>query len=322
MSIQKKFVYDLADKELIDCNCCGSKNLITVLKNDRYSMNLTTVICQHCGLVFTNPVLSDTQLSLFYNLYYRNYYVSIDYPTSEYIKQRKLKERAGILLNHIKMWLPPSLRLLDIGASEGTVLNTIQSYCNGNKIETAILKGVEPNGKFAEYAKKEHQLDIFNGMMSEFITTNTLHFNFVILNHVLEHFKDPSDILKNVWNLLEPDGYLFIEVPNLEYNMLDISFFHVAHIFHFTPYSLEQIALKMGFIPVYKKLSSSSIHPWAMAYIFQKKDITNPFVEASPAYINFLQKHISKVHSRTWHKRIHYSFTLFQKILQKFFYHK
>lgn len=319
MSIAKKFIYELAEKESIDCNCCGSKNFKIVFTKDRYSMDITTVICQNCGLVFTNPVLTDAELSYFYSFYYRNYYVSTEYPNVAYIKQRKLQERANILLDHIKQWLPSPLRLLDIGAAEGTVLSTVKSHCQQKKENNFFLKGVEPNGNFAEYGKKEYQLDIFEGMISDFLSVNMTHFNFVILNHVLEHFKDPSNVLNNVWDLLDRDGYLFIEVPNLEYDSLDLSFFHIAHVFHFTPYTLEQMALKTGFIPVYKKLSSSSIHPWAMAYVFKKTDKQNCFIEASSAYINFLCKHIEKVTLRTWLKRFFYPIAIYDKIIRRFF---
>lgn len=317
MAILKKFLYDIAEKEFICCNCCGSKNVKEVFTKDRYSMGITTVICQNCGLVYTNPVLTDTELNNFYSFHYRHYYVSTNYPDTTYIQMRKLQERANILLSHIKSYLPHHLRLLDIGASEGTVLNTIHLHCKETMNTKAILKGVEPNQKFAEYAKKEHQLDIFEGMISDFLDKNLDSFNFIVLNHVLEHFKDPSSILKNLWCILEKDGYLFIEVPNLEYKHIDLSFFHIAHIFHFTPYTLEQLALKAGFIPVYKKLSSSTIHPWAMAYIFQKIEKNNLSISATETYITFLQTHIASVYRSIWKQRILFPFKIFKKIINR-----
>lgn len=314
----KKFQYNTAEKEYIECNCCGSRHTKTIFTKDRYSMGINTVICINCGLVFTNPVLTDKELNDFYGFHYRTYYVSTEYPDEAYIKMRKLQERADILLNHIKERLPVQLQLLDIGASEGTVLNTLRSYCKyDGRYENPIFVGVEPNQKFAHYAETKHGLKIFNGMISDFLDENTDTFNFIILNHVLEHFKDPYTVLTKLWKLLETDGYIFIEVPNLEYKNLDISFFHIAHIFNFTPCTLEQLALKAGFIPVYKKLSSSTIHPWAMAYIFQKIDKKNLSVSATDTYVNFIQKHVRQVYLSIWKNRMRYPYQLMKKILYR-----
>lgn len=315
----KKFQYDTAEKEYINCNCCGSRHTKTIFTKDRYSMGINTVICQNCGLVFTNPVLTDKELNDFYAFHYRNYYVSTEYPDEAYLQMRQLQERADILLAHVKDHLPFQLRLLDIGASEGTVLNTMRSYCrNDSRYETPILVGVEPNQKFAHYAAKEHKLEIFNGMISDFLDGNTDTFNFIILNHVLEHFKDPYTILTELWKLLEMDGYIFIEVPNLEYKNLNISFFHIAHIFHFTPYTLEQLALKAGFIPVYKNLSSSTIHPWAMAYVFQKINKKNFSISNTDTYIDFIQQHVQRVYLSIWKNRLLYPWLLMKKTAHRF----
>lgn len=281
-------------------------------------MGINTVICPNCGLVFTNPVLTDKELNDFYGFHYRNYYVSTEYPDEAYLKMRKLQERADILLTHIKERLPIQLQLLDIGASEGTVLNTLRTYCkHDGRYENPIFVGVEPNQKFAHYATTKHDLKIFNGMISDFLDVNTDTFNFIILNHVLEHFKDPYAVLTKLWKLLETDGYVFIEVPNLEYKNLDISFFHIAHIFNFTPYTLEQLALKAGFIPVYKKLSSSTIHPWAMAYIFQKIDKNSLSVSVTDTYVDFIKKHVRRVYLSIWKNRMLYPYQLIKKIVYR-----
>jgi len=314
----KTFHYDTAEKEYIDCNCCGSRHTKTIFTKDRYSMGINTVICQNCGLVFTNPVLTDKELDDFYGFHYRNYYVSTEYPDEAYLKMRKLQERADILLAHVKDRLPLRLRLLDIGASEGTVLHTLRSYCRDDgRYEAPVFVGVEPNQKFAHYAIQEHGLKIFNGMVGDFLDANTDTFNFIILNHVLEHFKDPSAVLAKLWELLEEDGYVFIEVPNLEYKNPDISFFHIAHIYHFTPCTLEQLALKAGFIPVYKKLSSSTIHPWAMAYVFQKIDKKNLSISVTDTYVDFIQKHVRRVYPNIWKNRMLYPWRFMKKTVYR-----
>jgi 2-polyprenyl-3-methyl-5-hydroxy-6-metoxy-1,4-benzoquinol methylase len=44
-----------------------------------------------------------------------------------------------------------------------------------------------------------------------------LVFDVVVMKHVLEHFPDPVDCLRQHYSLLKPDGLLFIEIPNAGY---------------------------------------------------------------------------------------------------------
>jgi hypothetical protein len=70
-------------------------------------------------------------------------------------------------------------------------------------------------------------------------------FNLISLIHVLEHVIDPLYFLDKVRSLMHPDGFLFVDVPNVE-NYESIEDIHAAHSLHFSPHTLRLIIEKAG----------------------------------------------------------------------------
>ena len=70
----------------------------------------------------------------------------------------------------------------------------------------------------------------------------------VTLYHALEHMASPSEVLEHVWGWLEPQGWLVIEVPNVEATCQSPGHrFHQAHPHSFNPASLGRLGEKTGF---------------------------------------------------------------------------
>lgn len=64
-----------------------------------------------------------------------------------------------------------------------------------------------------------------------------------------QHLADPCDALRRVHDWLKPDGLLFLEVPNLAgARKQAANTFHTAHIWNFTPETLERLAWQEGFV--------------------------------------------------------------------------
>ena len=91
--IQKK-VLSLVKKEISESNykfeeydCeCGTHydELITIAKKDRYGLELNTKICPNCGLLMTNPRMTQETYNKFYDSFYRRLYVGREYAGEEY----------------------------------------------------------------------------------------------------------------------------------------------------------------------------------------------------------------------------------------------
>lgn len=45
----------LTELEYVNCNLCGRDDAQTVAQRDKYRLELTSVMCRHCGLIYLNP---------------------------------------------------------------------------------------------------------------------------------------------------------------------------------------------------------------------------------------------------------------------------
>ena len=61
--------------ELVGCGVCGGDDQIVIAEKDRYGIPLSVTTCRDCGLIQTNPRMTDTAYKNFYELEYRRLYV-------------------------------------------------------------------------------------------------------------------------------------------------------------------------------------------------------------------------------------------------------
>lgn len=101
---------------------------------------------------------------------------------------------------------PPG-RMLEIGCSYGAVLSEFRS--RGWQVE-----GVEIDERAASWAREHRGLDVHAGSLAD--VRNRLHppYDVVACYHVIEHIVDPHAFLREVRDLLAPDGMLVLRTPN------------------------------------------------------------------------------------------------------------
>jgi len=124
------------------------------------------------------------------------------------IENNAHRERVfGEMLAEIESVHPSRGRLLDIGAGEGTLLSTAAArgwQVVGTEISSAML----------EHVRARKNLEIHHGVIEE-IDLPEHSFDVVVLNHVLEHVRNPHATLRRIASLLSPSGVVRLEVPNL-----------------------------------------------------------------------------------------------------------
>ncbi|MDR1296373.1 MAG: class I SAM-dependent methyltransferase [Deltaproteobacteria bacterium] len=227
------------------CNLCGGDAVTVLSETDRRGRSLRTVICSKCGLVYTDPLPFDVMQ--YYSAEYR-----LDYKGA-YIPKPKHVYRAGMTaLDRFRKlgqgFLTSGASLLDIGSGGGEFVY----LCRSLGLKAA---GVEPNQGYAEYSKKELNLDIIIGRADQDLPQENL--DAVTIWHVLEHIDDPLAVLAKLKKIIKPKGHLVIEVPNIEaVCQAPGSTFHAAHIFSFSPKTLEALAFKAGYEKVSLSVSS------------------------------------------------------------------
>ena len=82
------------------------------------------------------------------------------------------------------------------------------------------VSGIEPSPEGVDYARSQG-LDVYKGGIEEFDIVKQ-KFDVVTLNNVLEHLRNPYDVLVSIKDkLLKDNGLLAIDVPN-EYNAFQV----------------------------------------------------------------------------------------------------
>lgn len=111
------------------------------------------------------------------------------------------------LLDEIEGVLGGKGRLLDVGAGEGTLLKVAAErgwHAEGTELSSAMVA----------YVRDELGLTMHQGILEDMALPPT-SFDAIVLNHVLEHVKNPGTTLVKIRELLKPSGVVRIEVPNL-----------------------------------------------------------------------------------------------------------
>jgi 2-polyprenyl-3-methyl-5-hydroxy-6-metoxy-1,4-benzoquinol methylase len=165
--------------------------------------------------------------------------------------QRRHDQRAARIFHRIRLMLgldeDASLRLLDVGCSTGALI--MSALRNGIEAE-----GVEP----AEVAAQSAQaagLRVRSSTLSD-AAYPTEHFHAVTLMEVIEHLRDPGDLVREIRRILVPGGLLVVGTGNAASWTVKLmggrwDYFQVerygGHISFFTPRSLGCLADRCGF---------------------------------------------------------------------------
>lgn len=235
--------YAQLPKETVGCACCGDTAYIVATQSDRYGFGLQTVVCNTCGLLYTNPRPTAAWFDEFYRLHYRLFYKSLPEPTQEFIDgswvSGRHKRNIALLAQHV----PATGSILDVGASEGTFLHLFRTRLTGWQV-----LGVEPSESFSQFAHTHYQLDkLRNDGLESLAEWESRSLDLITANHVLEHLLDPNFLFATAFRLLRPNGQLFIDVPDANAKLRGIETLHIGHVYHFSEQTLRAFFEKHGF---------------------------------------------------------------------------
>jgi 2-polyprenyl-3-methyl-5-hydroxy-6-metoxy-1,4-benzoquinol methylase len=161
--------------------------------------------------------------------------------------------------------------ILEIGCANGGLLNALKQ-----KGYQYVL-GVDPSPVCAQNANHLYQIKVLTNSLSN-IKMEIGHFDFIILVAVLEHIRDLSEALTKIYDLLSPDGKLYIEVPDATQftSSLDAPFqeFSIEHINFFSQQSLTNLMGVFGFSSLFSShttYTQTDTHTgYVIRMVFQK----------------------------------------------------
>ena len=263
MSKQRGGIFDIANWQLVDCPLCAGREHIVLSNVDRLRMGITTVACDDCGMVFTNPAPNASMIEEFYDSQYRQLYREKATISPRDIKALgtgvRARETASFLYN--EGFLDRVDSVLDIGAADGQILGAIKDI---RQMKTMFA--VEPNEIYREYMVRNINAAIVSTLTEVDVKTK---FDLIIINHVLEHIVRPSQYLEDLVPYLSDDGFLYVDVPDVDcYSSIDD--LHVAHVLHFSTVTLENLFRTMGFFIVYCDQHNPRDHPRSIRCVAQR----------------------------------------------------
>jgi 2-polyprenyl-3-methyl-5-hydroxy-6-metoxy-1,4-benzoquinol methylase len=228
------------------CVLCTSDDIEELSRRARDGRRLRTTICRRCGLVWANPPPAESVVRTYYAEEYRQDYKGTPTRTRPQIYHAGL----GALARYrsIAHLLTADDAILDVGCGGGELVYLLRGV-------GFDATGIEPDRSFSEAARSALGLPVQTGFVQDFDFPERA-FGAVLMYHVLEHVDRPIAVLTRLRRWLRDDGVLIVEVPNVEApREAPITRFHVAHLFYYSPATLEAMAKASGYAVDQMRLS-------------------------------------------------------------------
>lgn len=220
------------------CDVCGAQTA-----RPRYAIAgipFHLALCPECRVGRLLPAPTNEQLAAFYPA---EYYGSSGKKFQGYIERlvRLVGDRHARFLARN---LPPGARVLDVGCGRGVTLRALADLgceAHGFEVSADAVEGLDPRIQ----ARVAPSLEAAE-FPAEF-------FDEIILWHVLEHVRQPREVMCEVWRLLKPGGRAIVAVPNLsswQARWAGPAWFHLdlpRHLYHFPERTLQRMLQEIGF---------------------------------------------------------------------------
>lgn len=146
--------------------------------------------------------------------------------------------RSQKILSWIKgLSIPTNGKLLDVGCGNGSFMKAFNhEYPNW---EMTGLELDDKNKSIVESIKGVKKLHVGE------VDTLDEKYDLIVLIHALEHITEPIYLLQKIKNILNPGGFLFIEVPDLKTSPFDLLI--ADHCSHFTIDTLSNVVVNAGY---------------------------------------------------------------------------
>lgn len=202
-----------------NCEICGgSKNKKIhhqkfVLPTQYYfHTGYDVVICEKCGFVYADNIPSQN----FFETYYKEMSKKSFYIKSKVFKKEKnsnyekeMFKRLKYSFSCFKKYLKKDYRILDLGCYTGELMKILKDNGYDNLI------GVDPSDYAVKVAKQRYGIKVIKASIFDDLK-NLGKFDFIIINHVLEHIKNLSEFLQKVKGILNNNGKIYIETPDAD----------------------------------------------------------------------------------------------------------
>lgn len=243
---------DLTDRAT-PCRGCGATFPITLYRAPAFDATDTAtfslVRCPQCGLVRTEPVLSEAQLGAYYAASYygggQRKFTGLVERFTRLDNRRRARRLLALLLESSPRPSGPAWRILDVGCGRAHLLATLAHLgceCHGVERQEFPAHATHPSIHF-------HRDGLEN------LPASATDFDTAVFWHTLEHMSDPAAALQTVAQRLRPGGIVALAVPNFggwQARLFKSAWFHLdlpRHTHHFDRSALERLLIWHGLRP-------------------------------------------------------------------------
>lgn len=301
--------YIRSPKEEIECNLCGSLNVKTIARRDKYCLPVKTVICQRCGLIFISPRMSSERYNSFYmNGEYRRLLkvfkgrdVSIE---KTFSSGRKL---GNFLAERLRSYIKEGL-VVEVGSSAGGVLTGLK-----DKIPGIELLGIEPSEDETVFARNKGIRT--NQTTLESMDDLTSAADTIVSVRSLNHFLNPRLFFEWSNRMLNHDGNLIVLVADFTTvcEKRGMLFPQLDHPYMFTTETLQSFLTSSGFEIIFNRIETIGSNSFILGVgrkndnpVFktqisqneQARQIAMRLAHFKPPGIRYQIKHLRKIMKR------------------------
>lgn len=236
----------------LPCPGCAGQDRRHVWSHDRYFLKVDLSICRACGLAHLARGLAGSAAQRFYNVIYPRL---MGKPLPVHLARAHIE--ATFRLKVITDVVGPIDSLLEIGSGRGFFLDAYRTQGGRHFL------GLEPGERQRRFATDT--LGLGTHIRAEPLSERTeapFTPQLIALFHVLEHLDDPGSALDRLRQLIDPRGWLVLEVPDIlaDWRTLGLWQVHVSHRSYFSAATLGALLERHGFTPVYICREPDGIH--------------------------------------------------------------
>lgn len=231
----------------IQCPLCGSSKKSVLRTRVRYGIRRKVFTCGSCAMVYLEPAKGGMKQFYAGKEYRKRYGPVLGHASAA----KKVFETYALyqqpIVDQLKPILKKDMKVLDVGCSAGQFLNSLKGL-----VRTRV--GLELSADEVAFIRKELGFKVYDRPIEE-VTIKEGPFDLITCLQTLEHVENPVNFLRHLGKNLKPNGYLYLELPNIDDVLItryEVSgyadfYYREPHLSYFSKKTLRDAVKKAGF---------------------------------------------------------------------------